>query len=115
MRFLEALKNRKAEGGIPLIPDIKCFSPKEGDLMKGRDPVVLAQMMAQAGACAVSVVTEEKEFHGSMELLKQVCGAVKVPVLRKDFITCEKDLDETKAAGADAILLMVSCLGEEPL
>ena len=115
MRFLEALKNRKAQGGIPLIPDIKCFSPKEGDLMKGRDPVVLAQMMAQAGACAVSVVTEEKEFHGSMELLKRVCRAVKVPVLRKDFITCEKDLDETKAAGADAILLMVSCLGEEHL
>lgn len=115
LEFLDALKRRKDDGGIPLIPDIKCFSPKEGDLMMGRDPVLLARQLEQAGACAVSVVTETKEFHGSMELLKQVCTALKVPVLRKDFITCEADLDETKAAGAKAILLMVSCLGEERL
>lgn len=115
MNFTDALIRQKAAGRIPLIPDIKCFSPKDGDLMGGRNPVELAQRLQRAGACAISVVTEETEFHGSMELLRKVCAAVSVPVLRKDFVTEEKDLDETKAAGAQAILLMVSCLGEEKL
>ena len=68
--FLEALKKRKAEGRIPVIPDIKCFSPKEGDLMKGRDPVRYALELEAAGAPVLSVVTEEKEFHGSLEMLR---------------------------------------------
>ncbi|MBQ9031486.1 MAG: hypothetical protein IJ106_16445 [Parasporobacterium sp.] len=115
MKFLEALNNRKAQGMVPLIPDIKCFSPKDGELLKGRDPAELAMQLVKAGAPALSVVTEQKEFHGSMEILSAVCRSVSVPVLRKDFITCEKDLEETRSAGAQAILLMVSCLGEERL
>ena len=115
MTFLEALKNRANQGQIPVIPDIKCFSPKEGDLMAGRDPVMLARELAAAGACVLSVVTEEKEFHGSLELLRRICDAVSIPVLRKDFIETVQDLRDTKEAGADAILLMYACLGKEKL
>ncbi len=115
MDFLKALKIKKGEGLIPVIPDIKAFSPKEGDLLRGRDPAGYAAMLAAAGAPALSVVTEEKEFHGSVRMLEDICSHVKVPVLRKDFIEDERDLDETVKAGASAILLIVSCLGEEKL
>ena len=113
--FLTALKKQKAAGRIPVIPDIKCFSPKEGDLMHGRDPVLLAKTLADAGACVLSVVTEGSEFHGSLDLLKKISGTVPVPVLRKDFLETTEDLRETKEAGASAVLLMYSCLGKEKL
>lgn len=115
MRYLDALKNQYSSGCIPVIPDIKCISPKDGDLMRGRDPRAIAKELADAGAPAISVVTEAREFGGSMELLREICAAVCVPVLRKDFIETEADLDETKEAGAAAILLMISCLGTEKL
>lgn len=115
MDFLTQLKKRKAEGIFPVIPDIKCFSPKEGDLIGGRDPAALAKELESAGACVLSVVTETTEFHGSMEILRDICSSVRIPVLRKDFIETENDLIITKEAGASAILLMYSCLGKEKL
>ncbi len=115
MDFLEALLRHDREKTNLVIPDIKCFSPKEGDLLRGRDPVALARALVSAGAPALSVVTEEREFHGSVELLKQICAAVDVPVLRKDFVTGPDDLRQTAQAGASAILLMYSTLGRERL
>ena len=115
MNFLTALKKRRDAGPFPVIPDIKSFSPKEGDLLRGRAPVSLALQLEAAGACVLSVVTEEREFHGSMDILRQICRAVSVPVLRKDFIESEADLLETKKAGASAILLMYACLGKDRL
>ena len=115
MDFLEALRKKQAGGGIPVIPDIKCYSPKEGELMGERDPAAYAVSMESAGAPVLSVVTEEKEFHGSLSLLGRICSAVSVPVLRKDFVRDIRDLEETKEAGASAILLMYSCLGRERL
>ncbi len=115
MNFLEALRSRKQAGGTPVIPDIKCFSPKDGDLLCGRDPVLLAEELERAGACALSVVTEETEFRGSLRLLREVCSRVQIPVLRKDFLETAADLEETRAAGASAVLLMYSCLGKEKL
>ena len=82
MDFLQALKMNRGSGRNTVIPDIKCFSPKEGDLLSGRDPVELAKLLVSAGALVLSVVTEEKEFHGSLELLRRICSAVEVPVLR---------------------------------
>ena len=105
-RFSDSLKARKQAGFIPVIPDIKCTSPKEGDLLRGRDPVEAAILLAEAGAPALSVVTEPKNFGGSLELLEQIAANTKLPVLRKDFITCADDLKITKDCGAEAILLI---------
>ncbi|MDD2955833.1 MAG: bifunctional indole-3-glycerol phosphate synthase/phosphoribosylanthranilate isomerase [Oscillospiraceae bacterium] len=115
MAFLEALRRAKSLPKNIVIPDIKCFSPKEGDLLRGRDPAEFAKSLAAAGAPVLSVVTESEHFHGSLELLRQVCQAVDVPVLRKDFVTCREDLVQTKAAGAAAVLLMYACLPPEQL
>lgn len=113
--FLGALKKKQSEGLLPVIPDVKCRSPKEGDLMRGRDPVRYALLLESAGAPVISVVTEEQEFGGSMDLFRKICSAVQVPVLRKDFIEDVSDLRETLSAGGAAILLMYACLGKEKL
>lgn len=115
MRFLDTLKEEIDNSKKVVIPDIKCYSPKDGDLLMGRDPVEVAVGLVHAGAKVCSVVTEEKEFKGSMELLRKVCQATKVPVLRKDFIHTREDLIETKEAGASAILLMCSCLEKDEM
>lgn len=115
MRFLDAIIREKQNNKVVIIPDIKCYSPKEGDLLQGRNPVEVATALVKAGAPVLSVVTEEKEFHGSKELLKAIYQAVKVPILRKDFIHTRKDLQETKECGATAILLMCSCLEPDEL
>lgn len=115
MKFLDALLGAKQKKKNIVIPDIKCFSPKEGDLMRGRNPVLYAQSLQRAGAPVLSVVTEEKEFHGSLSMLREIADAVDVPILRKDFIHTREELIETKEAGASAILLMCSCLEKEEL
>lgn len=115
MRYLDALLKAKEEGKQIVIPDIKVYSPKDGELLKGRSPKEYALMLEKAGAPVLSVVTEEKEFHGSMEMLRSIIGAVTIPVLRKDFIHTREDLQETKDCGASAILLMCSCLEPDEL
>jgi indole-3-glycerol phosphate synthase len=115
LNFYEALKKIDNTLFNPVIPDIKCFSPKDGDLIKKRNPVDIAKALVFAGAPVLSVVTEGAEFHGSLKMLKDICQAVSVPVLRKDFVQNDKDLEETIDAGASAILLMYSCLGKEKL
>ena len=108
--FYQSLSAKKSSGVIPVIPDIKLISPKEGDLLQGRSPVAAAQLFEQLGAPAISVVTEPHDFGGSLELLSSITAAVSIPVLRKDFVTCEDDLRQTCAHGAAAILLICSCL-----
>ena len=98
--FYQSLSAKKSSGVIPVIPDIKLISPKEGDLLQGRSPVAAAQLFEQLGAPAISVVTEPHDFGGSLELLSSITAAVSIPVLRKDFITCEDDLRQTCAHGA---------------
>lgn len=105
-KFLAALAEKKACGSIPVIPDIKCRSPKEGDLLRGRDPLLCAQILAEAGAPALSVVTETNAFGGSLQLLKSVAVTTNLPVLRKDFISSSDDLRLTKDCGAAAVLLI---------
>jgi len=99
-------------GKLPLAADIKPVSPRDGQLVSGRDPVSLARILEEAGVCALSVVTESAHFGGSMELLRQVVGAVSLPVLRKDFITSVGQIDETLDAGAAAVLLTLSTIPE---
>ena len=106
-RFSDALLKRKQEGFIPVIPDIKRISPKEGELFKGRDPVEVVKLLITAGAPVLSVVTEKEYFGGSMELLGRITETFRnIPVLRKDFITCIDELKTTKDYGASAVLLI---------
>jgi indole-3-glycerol phosphate synthase len=109
-RFTAALEAARAACRIPLISEIKVRSPKEGDLLSGRDPAALARSMESAGAICLSVVTEREHFGGSMELLRAVASAVSVPVLRKDFVTDVDGVRATKACGASCLLLMVAVL-----
>lgn len=110
--FLTALRQCARTGRVPVIPDFKCISPKEGALFAGRDPVEAARAMVLAGAPVLSVVTEREHFGGSPELLGEIAEAVEVPVLRKDFIHSVRDLEETAALGASAVLLI--CASMEP-
>lgn len=115
MKYLDALRKAKSMGKQVVIPDIKVFSPKDGELMRGRTPAEYARALVEAGAPVLSCVTEEKDFHGSLDMLRSITSVVDVPVLRKDFIHSKEDLIATKEAGASAILLMCSCLEPDEL
>ena len=112
MALSQSLQATRDRGIVPVIPDFKMISPECGPLFSGRDPVEWARRMESLGAPALSVVTEEKEFGGSLSLLRRIAAAVKIPVLRKDFITCEADLTATVEAGGKAVLLICACLDE---
>jgi indole-3-glycerol phosphate synthase len=106
-RFHAALSD---PGGYNVIAECKRRSPSRGVLRERYDPVAIAAGYADAGAAAISVLTEPTFFDGSLEHLQAVSDAVDVPVLRKDFIVSEYQLLEAKAAGADAVLLIVAAL-----
>lgn len=111
-------KNLWAEyqgGKIPVIPDIKCYSPRDGDLLRGRDPIKIANNLALQGAPLISVVTEPKHFRGSSQLLQKTVKAVNIPVLRKDFITTIEQLQETADLGAKGILLIAALVNKAKL
>lgn len=101
---------RQGEGRLPLLAEVKVRSPKEGDLLQGRNPVELARTYASRPIAGISVVTEPNDFGGSVDLLRQVAAAIDVPVLRKDFVVDRAGLEETVAAGAAAILLTVAMI-----
>ncbi|MCL6583066.1 MAG: indole-3-glycerol-phosphate synthase [bacterium] len=105
-----AILRAKERAEIPLIADIKPISPRDGDLMKQRNPRELARALERAGACALSVVTEPKYFGGQLRMLAEVAQAVSVPVLRKDFISSAEQIEESAAAGAAAVLLILATI-----
>jgi indole-3-glycerol phosphate synthase len=91
-----------------IIIDFKPISPKDGDLFRDRNPIDVARALENAGVLGLSVVTQAQNFGGSLKLLRDICAAVKLPVLRKDFVKTEKDLQDTIDCGAKAILLIVA-------
>jgi indole-3-glycerol phosphate synthase len=101
--------------GIAIIAEVKRSSPSKGALADIDDPAALASEYELGGAAAISVLTEQRRFGGSLEDLRAVRGRVDVPVLRKDFIISSYQLWEARAAGADLILLMVAALEQEAL
>ncbi|MCL1839149.1 MAG: indole-3-glycerol phosphate synthase TrpC [Propionibacteriaceae bacterium] len=101
--------------GLAVIAEVKRASPSKGALATIPDPAWLATEYAAAGAAAISVLTEERRFGGSLEDLAQVRAAVQIPVLRKDFITSEYQLVEARAYGADLALLIVAALTQSEL
>lgn len=96
-----------------LIAEIKRASPSRGLLMPNFDPLRLARLYQQNGAAALSVLTEERYFQGHLDFLRQIAALTpRMPLLRKDFILDAYQVYEARAAGADAVLLIVSYLGE---
>ena len=100
---------------INVIAECKRRSPSRGILRSDYAPSAIAESYDSAGAAAVSVLTEPAFFDGALEHLEQVREAVGIPVLRKDFIVTEYQVLEAKAAGADAILLIVAALDDVEL
>jgi indole-3-glycerol phosphate synthase len=101
--------------GVRVIAECKRRSPSRGVLRALYDPVAIARRYAQAGAAAVSVLTEPTFFDGELAHLTAVHAAVGIPVLRKDFIVDRYQLLEARAAGADAVLLIVASLDQAML
>lgn len=109
-RFRDALV---ADGGVGVIAEIKRASPTRGAICDDLDPSELAAAYVRGTASAVSVLTDGPHFQGSREDLEEVRSAVRVPVLRKDFIIDELQVLESRQMGADAILLILSALPQE--
>jgi len=101
---------RPPAGGVRLIAEVKQASPSRGVFSAALPPLDLAAAYARHGAHVISVLTDEKYFRGSLDLLVAVRAHVATPLLRKDFTIDEYQLWESRAAGADAILLIVSIL-----
>ena len=101
--------------GVRLIAEIKKASPSKGLLCPDMDPVKVARIFEENGAAAISVLTESNYFQGSLDYLAAVREAVKVPLLRKDFIFDEYQIYEAAAYGADAVLLITALLEQRKL
>ena len=101
--------------GVSVIAEVKRASPSMGTLATIKDPAALAADYAAGGAAAISVLTEERRFGGTLADLRAVRAQVDVPVLRKDFITTSYQLWEARAAGADMVLLIVAALEQNAL
>jgi indole-3-glycerol phosphate synthase len=101
---------RPAGAPVALVAEVKKASPSRGVLAADLDPVTLAEAYDRHGVHAISVLTDEKYFKGHLDLLGAIRARVRVPLLRKDFTIDEWQLWESRAAGADAVLLIVSIL-----
>ncbi len=112
---LDALEFLAPADHVKVIAEIKRASPSRGDLADILEPNTLAAQYEAAGASAVSVLTEERKFKGSLADLEAVRKAISIPVLRKDFIGEEYQILEARAAGADIVLLIVAALQQPTL
>ncbi len=109
--FAGALRGK----GMRLIAEVKRASPSRGILCPAFDPVELARSYARGGAVAISVLTEANYFQGSLDHLAAIREAVRLPLLRKDFIFDPYQVYESRAYGADALLLIVAILSQAQL
>lgn len=112
---LDAVAALSRRETVNIIAEVKRASPSRGRLAGIPDPAELARSYARGGAAAISVLTEERKFLGSLDDLRAVREAVAVPVLRKEFIGEEYQILEARAAGADLILLIVAALDQATL
>ena len=125
MRFREAAEGAPPTRGfeaalrvsseVRLLAEIKRQSPSAGLIRGDADPVEIARSYVAGGAAALSVLTDEEFFGGNLEALRRVREAVSVPLLRKDFVIDDVQVYEARAAGADAILLIVRILDDPTL
>jgi len=101
---------KKSRGGLNVIAEVKKASPSAGIIREDFDPVAIALTYEECGADAISVLTDEKYFQGRLEYINQIRQVVDLPILRKDFIIDPWQVYESRAAGADAILLIAEVL-----
>ncbi len=111
--FFKALTRPKDR--LRVIAEVKKASPSAGLIRADFDPVAIATAYADAGAAAISCLTDQKYFQGDLSFIARIKAAVDVPVLRKDFIIDPYQVYESRAAGADAVLLIAECLDEPRL
>src|SRR4029077_13526987 len=112
--FRRALAARRHEG-VAVIAELKKASPSKGLIRAEFRPAELARELEEAGAAALSVLTDEEFFQGSLRNLREASAAVAIPCLRKDFVVDEFQLLEARANSADAVLLIVAALSSSEL
>src|SRR6266436_2618022 len=105
----------RGDEGVALIAEVKKASPSAGVIVKDFDAIRIARDYEAAGASALSVLTDEKFFQGRVEYLQLIRDAVRLPLLRKDFIIDELQIHESAERGADAILLIAAILDDSQL
>jgi indole-3-glycerol phosphate synthase len=108
--LVKAIRNRNGKNAV--IAEIKCASPSRGIIRLNVDMPVMAGLLVAGGCIALSILTEPYFFGGSSKDIAKVKGAISIPVLRKDFIIDDRQLAETRALGADAVLLIAAVLQE---
>jgi indole-3-glycerol phosphate synthase len=113
--FANAIRTRIAEGRPAVIAEIKRASPSKGVLRHAFEPAAIAASYARAGATCLSVLTDRPFFQGAPEFLVEARAAAPMPALRKEFIVDEYQVVESRALGADAILLIVAALDDARL
>ena len=111
--FFKAVTQPK--GQLRVIAEVKKASPSAGVIRADFDPVAIAKSFSENGAAAISCLTDEKYFQGSLGYIAKIKEAVPLPVLRKDFIIDPYQLYQSRVAGADAVLLIGECLAEAQL
>ena len=110
-----SLKEALSKPGISVIAEIKMKSPSEGEIFPNADPAHIAKGYESAGAAAISVLTDQSFFGGSLDILQSVRNAVSIPVIRKDFIIDQKQISETIHYNGDAFLLIADALDQDSL